>query len=68
MPSTSNDELWDLVAPSEINQHLSGQLIYDKGGKNINGIKSVFSMNSFGKTGQIHEKIKLDHFLIPYTK
>ena len=30
--------------------------------------KTVFLTSSFGKTGEIHVKMKLEHFLTPYTK
>ena len=40
----------------EINPHLYGQLICDKGGKINNGEKTVFSINGVGKTGQLHVK------------
>ena len=34
-----------------------------------NGEKTVPSVNSTGKTGQLHvKKMKLEHFLTPYTK
>jgi len=46
-----------------------GQLIYDKGGKNIQWKKTVSSINGFGKTGKLLIKImKLKHSLTPYTK
>ena len=38
----------------QINPHLYGQLIHDKGGKN--GVKTVSSMNVVGKTGPMHAK------------
>ena len=33
-----------------------GYLIFDKGGKNMNGAKTAFSINGDGKTGQLHVK------------
>ena len=34
-----------------------------------NGAKTASSINGFGKTGQVHvKKMKLEHFLTPYTK
>ena len=47
----------------EINPCTYGQLIHDRGGK------TVSSINSAGKTGQLHvKKMKLEHSLTPYTK
>ena len=33
-----------------------------------NGDKTVSSISGAGKTGQLHEKMKLEHSLTPYTK
>ena len=33
-----------------------------------NGDKTVSSISVAGKTGQLHEKMKLEHSLTPYTK
>ena len=44
------------------------KLIYDKGGKNIQR-KHVSSINTAGKTGQLHaKKMKLEHSRTPYMK
>lgn len=40
----------------EINPHLYSQIIYDKGDKAIQWGKTIFSINSVGKTGQPHAK------------
>ena len=54
----------------EINPHTYGQLICDKGDKNIRKVEKTFSsMSGVRKTGQLHIKDwDLEHFLIPYTK
>ena len=33
-----------------------------------NGAKTASSINGAGKAGQLHERMKLEHFLTPYTK
>ena len=33
-----------------------------------NGAKTTDSINIAGKTGQLHVRVKLEHFLTPYTK
>ena len=46
-----------------------GQLIYYKGGKNIQGEKTISSISGAMKTGQLPvKKMKLEHSLTPYTK
>lgn len=58
---------WNRNSP-ELNPHLCGQLIYDKGEKNIQWGNSLFN-NGGGKPGELHIKeLKLDHCLIPYKK
>ena len=45
---------WNGIENPEINPDIYGQLIFNKGGKNINGKKTVFSARGAGKTGQLH--------------
>ena len=33
-----------------------------------NGAKMASSVSGAGKTGQLHKRMKLEHFLTPYTK
>ena len=39
-----------------------------KEARTYNGGKMVYPINGAGKTGQQHVKMKLEHFLTPYTK
>ena len=50
----------------EINPHIYSQLIFDKGGKNIQW-KNVSSASGVGKVVPSHV-MKLEHTLIPYTE
>ena len=60
---------WNRIECPEIYQHTYGQLIYNKGGKNIYGKNIVKSIHGSGKTGQLHvKKMKLEHSLTSYTK
>ena len=46
-----------------------GQLIFDKGGRSIKGIKKASSTNGIGRTGlEDTKKMKLDHQLTPCTR
>ena len=45
-----------------------GTLFLRQEARIYNGAKTASSINGAGKTGQLHVKVKLEHFLTPYTK
>ena len=61
-----NIDQWNKIESSEINPCTYGYLIFDK--EYTTGAKTASSINDAGKTGQLYKRMKLEHFLPPYTK
>ena len=51
-----NTDQWNKIESPETNPCTYSQLIYDKGGKDIQGEKIVSSISGARKTGQLHVK------------
>ena len=63
-----NIDQWNKTVSPEINPRTYRHLVFDKGGKKIQWLKTLSLTSGVGKTGKTCKRMKLENFLTLYTK
>ena len=63
-----NIDKWNQIERAEKTVHIYRHLVFDKGGKNIQLRQSLFNKWHWQNWSTMFKRMKLEHFLTPYTK